>query len=322
MAISIIFVGMSIAFHKPSIEEVKALIQKELRDIPLDNLGIKVGENHQISPIYTNSNKSIEIPSLLDYKVVFQLFSLSHSEADIHNKNLLQALENGQNGLILDFNNENWNLEELGKLFINIRLDYVHSEFLNINSETENTILQYINSNYTKLSWNNFALSKEVFCISDENFYSSAAGFIKSFRDEKAFIHIELSGDYFRDIAKIRAFKILLYQHRKLEGLSTDFLLIGETNLNNKTKENPENNILKLTTEAMSALIGGCEGIWIHPHDNQTDSKFSTRIARNIFHLMQEEAYMHLVNDVSSGSYFIEEYTEAVAREIYLALND
>jgi hypothetical protein len=308
---------MSIAFHKPSIEEVKALIQKELRDIPLDSLGINVGDNHEISPIYTNSNKNIEIPILLDYKVVFQLFSLSHSEADIHNQNLIHALENGQNGLILDFKNENWKLEDLSKLFNNIRLDFVHSEFLNITSETENTIIQYLKSSYSNLSWNNFAFSKEVYCISDENFYSSAADFIKSFSGEKAFIHIELLGDYFRDIAKLRAFKILLCQHRKLEGLSTDFLLIGETNLINKTQENPENNILKLTTEAMSALIGGCEGIWIRPHDSQTDSNFSTRIARNIFHLMQEEAYMHLVNDVSSGSYFIEEYTEMVAREIY-----
>ncbi|MFN9320417.1 MAG: methylmalonyl-CoA mutase family protein [Chitinophagales bacterium] len=311
---------MSIAFHKPNIAEVKALIQKELRLLPLDSLAIQVGENQSLSPIYTNSNKSHKIPYLLDYKVIFQLFSLTSSQAETNNRDLMEALENGQNGLILNFKHQDWTLEQLNPLFLKIRLDYVHTEFLNTNSVTEKSIIQYLNNNYINLSWNNSALSKEVYCISDENFYSAAANFIKSFRGEKAFIHIELSGDYFRDIAKIRAFKTLLYQHRRLEGLSTDFLLIGETNLNNKTKENPENNILKLTTEAMSALIGGCEGIWIRPHDNQTDSKFSTRIARNIFHLMQEEAYMHLVNDVSSGSYFIEEYTEMVAREIYLNL--
>ena len=312
---------MSISFQKPSIEEVKALIQKELRDIPLDTLGINVGKNREVYPIYTNSNKSIQIPSLLDYKVIFQLFSLSHSEADIHNQSLLRTLESGQNGLILDFKNETWNLEALGKLFMNIRLDFVHSEFLNINSETENSVIHYLKSNYTNLTWNNYALSQELYCISDENFYSASADFIKSFRGEKAFIHIELSGDYFRDIAKIRAFKTLLYQHRRLEGLSTHFIFIGETNLTNKTEDQVENNILKLTTDAMSALIGGCEGIWIRPHDHQMDSKFSTRIARNIFHLMQEEAYIHLIHDVSSGSYFIEEYSEMVAREIYAILN-
>ena len=52
---------MSISFQKPSIEEVKALIQKELRDIPLDTLGINVGKNREVYPIYTNSNKSIQI---------------------------------------------------------------------------------------------------------------------------------------------------------------------------------------------------------------------------------------------------------------------
>lgn len=313
---------MSITFQKPNIEEIKALIQKELKDIPIDSLVIKVGETQQISPIYTNSIKSIQIPILLDYRVIFQLFSLSHSSSESDNQNLLQALENGQNGLILNFQNHDWQPEELDKLFINIRLDFVHTEFLNISSETEKNIVHYLKTSYPDLDWHNGTLSKDIFCISDENFYASAAQFIKSFSGEKAFIHIELSGDYFRDIAKIRAFKTLLYQHRKLDGLNTHFIFIGETSLTNKSTEQVENNILKLTTEAMTALIGGCEGIWIRPHDNQLDSNFSTRIARNIFHLMQEEAYMHLVNDVSSGSYFIEEYTEKVAREIYKVLSD
>jgi hypothetical protein len=313
---------MSFAFHKPNIAEVKALIQKELKDLPMETLGIQIGETQTLSPIYNYSNKCHKIPYLLDYKVICQLFSLTCSQAATNNRDLLEALENGQNGLILDFKHQDWTLENLNELFLNIRLDYVHTEFLNLSKETEKQIQNYLKDHNPSLTWSNTALSPQVFCIADTDFYTSAASFIKLFKSDKAFIHIELSGDYFRDIAKIRAFKTLLYQHRKLEGLSTDFLLIGETNLNNKTLENPENNILKLTTEAMSALIGGCDGIWIRPHDSQTDSKFSTRIARNIFHLMQEEAYMHLVHDVSSGSYFIEEYTEMVAREIYMALND
>ncbi|MBL7790405.1 MAG: hypothetical protein JNL75_11305 [Chitinophagales bacterium] len=312
---------MSIAFHKPSIEEVKALIQKEIKDIPLENLHVKLSEQHQLAPIYLNDNRTLKIPYLLDYRVVFQLFSLSHSEAESKNQNLLQALNNGQNGLILDFQNQKWSLEDIENLFVNIRLDYVHSEFLNLEADTEKHLETYIQNYPHTLDWSHVAFSKEVYCIADESFFHNAANFIKSFKGDKGFIHIELSGDYFRDIAKLRAFKTMLYHYRKLEGLSTHFLVIGETNLNNKALENQENNLLKLTTEAMAGMIGGSEGIWIRPHDNQTDSEFSTRIARNIFHLMQEEAYMHLVDDVSSGSYFIEEYSEMVAREIYAVLN-
>jgi hypothetical protein len=125
---------MSFAFHKPNIAEVKALIQKELKDLPLGSLSIHVGENQSLSPIYTNSNKCHKIPYLLDYKVIFQLFSLTCAQAETNNRNLLEALENGQNGLILDFKHEDWKLDNLNQLFLNIRLDYIHTEFLNLNN--------------------------------------------------------------------------------------------------------------------------------------------------------------------------------------------
>lgn len=210
---------MSIPFQKPSLEEIQALIQKELKEIPLENLSIKLTDQRELMPIYQNSKKTLNVPNLLDYKVIFQLFSLNHSEAKKNNQTLLKALENGQNGLILDFQNQKWSLEDMENLFINIRLDYVHTEFLNLNVETEKHLETYIKNYPHPLEWSNVKFSNEVFCISDDSFYRNAANFIKSFGGNKAFIHIELSGDYFRDIAKIRAFKSMLCQHRKLFGI-------------------------------------------------------------------------------------------------------
>ena len=126
---------MSIPFQKPSLEEIQGLIQKELKEIPLENLSIKLTDQRELIPIYQNSKKTLNVPNLLDYKVIFQLFSLNHSEAKKNNQTLLKALENGQNGLILDFQNQKWSLEDMENLFINIRLDYVHTEFLNLNVE-------------------------------------------------------------------------------------------------------------------------------------------------------------------------------------------
>lgn len=312
---------MSITFSKPNTEEVHALIQRELKDIPLEQLFIQAPEGFQLSPIYNKSEKQVHIPFSLDYRVIFQLVNPDLTTISKSNKHLLKSLEQGQNGLILNFSHLDWSVNQMAELFKDIRLDYIHIEFLNLREATEKAIHEFINTYPHSLSWYHTALSSQVYCISDDKFITESAKLIQSLNGKKAFIHIEMSGDYFRDIAKIRAFKTLLFQHAKLEGFSPEYILIGETSLKNKTEENKENNILKLTTEAMAAMIGGCEGLWIKPHDNELDSEFSLRIARNIFHLMQEEAYLNIVNDPSSGSYFIEEYTEKMAREIYSILN-
>jgi hypothetical protein len=237
------------------------------------------------------------------------------------NQALIKSLEQGQNGILLNFNHLDWNLTQLSDLFTDIRLDYIHTEFLNLSEVTERSISEFLQKYPHPLLWSHTALSAHVYCISDDQFATESARLIQSLNGKKAFIHIELSGNYFRDIAKIRAFKTILFQHAKLEGYSPEYVIIGETSLKNKTVENKENNILKLTTESMAAMIGGCEGLWIKPHDNEMDSEFSQRIARNIFHLMQEEAYLHIVSDVSNGSYFIENYSEQMAREIYRVLS-
>jgi len=313
---------MSVVFHKPKLEEVRSLIQKELKDIPLESLSIGSREGFNLSPIYLNAGNQTTIPFLLDYRIVFQIHTPDLASISTSNLNLLHVLEQGQNGCILNFNQLDWSLSQLTDLFLNVKLDYIHTEFLNASERTEKSIREYLQNYPHPLSWFNTAKSSQIYCISDDNFATESAYLIHQLKGPKAFIHIEMSGDYFRDISKIRAFKTLLFRHAKLEGHAAEYILIGETNAKNKTLEAVENNLLKLTTEAMSALIGGCDGIWIKPHNQDYDSEFGTRIARNIFHLMQEEAYLHLVNDVSKGSYFIENYTEKMAISIYEKLDE
>lgn len=308
---------MTIEFKKPAIAEVYSLIQKELKDIPLESMDIAPRSGIAIKPIYNACPNAIQLYFPLKYRIVFQYFSLDKTDIKAANKLLLNALENGQNGLLLDFKKNDWNSNDLETLFENIRLDYIHTEFFETNESTKTNLENYISKNYVDLAWEHCFFNEHVHCLSDKDFLSTAAEFIQNYKGEKAFVYIELSGDYFWDIAKIRAFKTLLYQHLKLENQNYNIILVGETTRENKSTDKLENNILKLTTEAMSAMIGGCDGLWIRPFNGNYDEAFSNRISRNIFHLMQEESYMHLVNDVSSGSYFIENYTEQIARQIY-----
>jgi len=76
-------------------------------------------------------------------------------------------------------------------------------------------------------------------------------------------------------------------------------------------------NMLRSTTESMSAVMGGCDSLTISPFDKafRETTKFSERIARNTHIILKEEAWFDKVLDPAAGSYFIESLTDSVIEE-------
>jgi len=81
----------------------------------------------------------------------------------------------------------------------------------------------------------------------------------------------------------------------------------------------PYVNMLRTTTEAMSAIIAGIDSLTVNPFDNvyEKPSDFSERIARNQQLLLKEESYLEKVADPSSGSYYLENLTDSIAAEAW-----
>ncbi len=124
--------------------------------------------------------------------------------------------------------------------------------------------------------------------------------------------------NYFLEIAKFRAFKLVLSQVLDEYGLGEiQPCISAETCLWNKSKTDAHNNMLRTTSEAMSAAIGGCNSIVVHPYNEhfEENSSFSSRIARNIQLILQEEAYLDKVTDPGAGSYYIEKLTDTIAEK-------
>lgn len=130
-----------------------------------------------------------------------------------------------------------------------------------------------------------------------------------------------LSDSYFLNIAKIRALKLLWQQILKAwdEGIETNAPI--EIHLTTATQTEDENyNKIKATTQAMSAVIGGANRLYIYASDEFKDEKgtaFGQRIALNIQHLLQLESYLDRVVDPSAGSYYIENLTEVLAEKAW-----
>lgn len=132
-------------------------------------------------------------------------------------------------------------------------------------------------------------------------------------------VRIEIGENYFLNIAKIRALKMLWSQFT--DGWKTNAELKIETHLSPTTQsDNANYNMIKSTTQAMSAVIGGINYLYILPSnafDIKEGNSFSRRISRNIQHLLKMESYLHRVNDPAAGSYFIEQLTNSLAEKAW-----
>jgi methylmalonyl-CoA mutase len=77
--------------------------------------------------------------------------------------------------------------------------------------------------------------------------------------------------------------------------------------------------MLRATTEATAAAVGGANTITVHPYDihyKQTDD-FSQRISRNVSHILDEESHLSAVDNPGEGSYYIEVLTDEIARKAW-----
>jgi methylmalonyl-CoA mutase len=87
----------------------------------------------------------------------------------------------------------------------------------------------------------------------------------------------------------------------------------------NQTVYDPNVNMLRATTEAMSATLAGVDSLEVLPFDKpiRKPSVFSNRIARNVQVILKEESYFDRVADPASGSYYIETLTDSIAAEAW-----
>ncbi len=129
-----------------------------------------------------------------------------------------------------------------------------------------------------------------------------------------------IGSNYFFQIAKLRAFRLLWA--RAVESFggkreSAKARIHARTSRWNETIYDPHVNILRGTTEAMSAALGGADSICVAPFDEcyRMPDEASRRLARNTQILLKQEALLSRVADPGGGSYCLEVITDFIARE-------
>ncbi len=119
---------------------------------------------------------------------------------------------------------------------------------------------------------------------------------------------------YFEEISKLRTLYLLIPTILKEYNLEVPFYFHAETSLNYLVAEDNSNNILRNAIAGMSAVLGGCHYLYIHPHKSAEDHPEveARRVARNQQHLFKEESYLNKIADASQGSYTIEARTKDI----------
>lgn len=147
----------------------------------------------------------------------------------------------------------------------------------------------------------------------------------KTIDEAAAMIHFHLGvgSQYFNEIAKFRALRMLwskiidAYQPKHECSYNCQITsIVGHTN---KSLKDPYTNLLRQTTETMSAT-NGSDSIIVLPYDLLSangPSELARRMALNMSLILKEESYLHHVIDPAGGSYSIEHLTDEVSKKAW-----
>jgi methylmalonyl-CoA mutase len=120
-----------------------------------------------------------------------------------------------------------------------------------------------------------------------------------------------IGSNHFMEIAKLRAARQLWAAVSSAFGVTGEVRIHARTAGENKTRYDPSVNLLRVTTEALSAVFGGADSLTITP------CGFYPHLADNVQHILREESHLDEVSDPGAGSYYIEALSDAVSAKAW-----
>ena len=289
-------------FNKVSLNEWREKINQDLKGADYNKNLVSEIEGISVQPIYTDESKSKRFSTKLPKNwIAFQY--IDSTNAKIANKKALQALNNDIGGLC--FSNPN----DLNSLLKNISVEHIQIKFANYKKNFIAEWNNYLEKNNKKIDaiLNNNSIDVKGKTAKEQIHFAILEGQKK---ENITHFNFKIGSNFFLEIAKIKAFRIAW---KNLT--SNDPFIFCESSLRNKESEFEYNNILRTTTECMSAIFGGANGILLHSFSNK-NTDFSDRIARNQHIILRKESYLDKVTDPTEGSYYIDYLVSELLKDL------
>lgn len=138
----------------------------------------------------------------------------------------------------------------------------------------------------------------------------------------KALVRFSVGTDFFMETAKFRAARGLWAHLVRACGGGEDAAKLvqhAQTSVWEQSGLDPYVNLLRATSEAFSAVVGGVDGLTVDPFDAVAGlpNEFSRRIARNIQLVLRDEAHLTEVVDPAGGSWLVETLTQELSKRAW-----
>lgn len=200
------------------------------------------------------------------------------------------------------------NLAETGNWFFNLKDDF--SKLNEIQKKSENCI-----SISSDLYQNTGATITQqlAYTLAHANEYLNQFGNTVA---KKIHFSFSVGSNYFFEISKLRAFRILwsaLLKEYNVHNFEAHIFV--QPSLRNKTLYDYNVNLLRTTSECMSAILGGANTVSNVSYDTiyHKTNEFGERIARNQLLILQQESSLKEAQNIADGSYYIESITQQLA---------
>lgn len=128
-----------------------------------------------------------------------------------------------------------------------------------------------------------------------------------------------VSTNYFGEMAKVRALRNLYFQLARAYMFDRftpeDLHIQCISTAWGEEKYQPHANMLKSTTAAMAAILGGCDSLLVEPED--IENPLMRRIARNVSNILKEESYFNKTTDPVAGAHYLEVLTDKLSQKAW-----
>jgi len=129
----------------------------------------------------------------------------------------------------------------------------------------------------------------------------------------KLVFKIAIGSNYFFEIAKIRALKLLFFQFTKEYNVEEMPFIFAETTFRNKSKADPEDNLIRSTLELSAAMIGGADAVFSNDYQLENSDSVSEEISFKQQIVLAYESIINVFDDAANSSYYVEDLTQQLA---------
>jgi methylmalonyl-CoA mutase len=298
---------------------------------------------------YNNFNPKPSTDSFLGNRSWSNLPNVTVLNDVTANKIALEHLQNGADGILFDVSNSA--ASDIDKLLTGIQWEYCTLSFKGVNDAFVGSLSEYISKLTTETSklhggvfWeavpqtrlvdrfrscpNFFFLGVDIpqssaireihdALVAGVSILDSAQEAESTFRQISFSINADTA--FLNQIAKVKALRNLWYQVSQIYGIKNYQLEHLHIHVRSSAwvEKNfqPHGNMLKSTTAALSAIIGGCNSLTVLPEAEENTTM--NRIARNVSSIVREESYLNKVADPLAGSFTLEVMTDKLSQSAW-----